>query len=82
MLQFDENIFRMYCSKQARRQDSVTGGGGGGTRSLIVLIQGGTRSLFEYGSNEKGEDQKKGLRPKIFTNSGYRLKILAVFHEI
>ena len=78
VLQFDENIFRMYCSKQARRQDSVTGGEGGQKEIL-----GGTRSLFEYGSNEKGEDQKKkkGLRPKISTNSGC-LKILAIFDEI
>ena len=79
MLQFDENIFRMYCSKQARRQDSVTGGEGGQKEIL-----GGTRSLFEYGSNEKGKDQKKkkGLRPKISTNSGCRLKIFAIFDEI
>ena len=53
---------------QARRQDSVTGGEGAeinlgwGTGSLFMLIReghGGTRNLFQCGSNEQGEDQKK-----------------------
>ena len=44
---------------------------------------GGTRSLLECGSNEKDEDQKKeGLRRKISTVSGCRLKILAIFLRI
>ena len=37
-----------------------------------------TRNLFQCGSNEQGEDKKKGLQ---FKNSGYRLKILAIFHQ-
>ena len=44
--------------------------------------QGGTRNSFQCGSNEQGEDQKKKVfSSKISTNSGYRLKILAIFHE-
>ena len=65
----------------ARRQDSVTGGEGQkwileGTRSLIMWIR-------ECGSNEKGEDQNKNkaFSSKISTNSGFHLKILAIFHE-
>ena len=43
---------------------------------------GGTRNLFSCGSNEQGEDQKKKVfSSKIPRNSGYRLKILAIFHE-
>ena len=67
------------------------GGGGGaeinfgrGTKSLFMWIregQGGTRNLFQCGSNEQGEDQKKVFSSKIFTNCSYRLKILAIFHE-
>ena len=73
----------------------------------------GTINLFQCGSNEQGEDKKKGLQfktsykfwsssqkscdyqkflsedekkekvfsPKLATNSGHRLKILAIFHE-
>ena len=42
----------------------------------------GTRNLFQCGSYEQGEDQKeKVFSSKISTNSGYRLKILAIFHE-
>ena len=41
----------------------------------------GTRNLFVCGSNEKGEDKKKVFSTKISTNSGYRLKILAIFPE-
>ena len=43
----------------------------------------GTRNLFQCGSNEQGEDQKKkkAFSSKISTNSGHRLKILAIFHE-
>ena len=62
----------------ARRQDSVTGGQKwilGGTRSLLMWIR-------ECGSNEKGEDQKKKVfSSKISTNSGFHLKVLAIFHE-
>ena len=50
----DKLFFIKKEDMQARRQDSVTGGG----RNKFL---GGTRSLFEYGSNEKGERQKKGL---------------------
>ena len=41
------------------------------------------RSLFECRSNEKGEDQKKKkvFIAKISTNSGCRLKILAIFYK-
>ena len=75
VLQFDENIFRIYCSKQARRQDSVTGGGternfGGHVKFIRVWIK------------RKRWRPKKRSCPKISTNSGCRLKILAIFHEI
>ena len=46
-----------------------------------MRIQGGTRSLFQCGSNEKSEDKKKAFSTNIFTNSGYRLKSLAIFHK-
>ena len=48
----------------------------GGTRSLLMRIR-------ECGLNEKGEDQKKKkvCSSKISTNSGFHLKILAIFHE-
>ena len=45
------------------------------------------RNLFLCGSNEQGEDQKKKTKKKhvfsskISTNSGYRLKIFAIFQE-
>ena len=39
------------------------------------------RSLFECGSNEKGQDQKKVFSTNIYTNSDSRLKILAIFRE-
>ena len=81
VLQFDENIFRMYCSKQARRQDSVTGGGGGETERNF----GGAREVYssmDQTKKVKTKKRKKGLRPKISTNSGCRLKILAIFDEI
>ena len=54
---------------------------------------GGTRNLFQCGSNEQGEDKKKGLLFKKFhkwkkffswkisTNCGCRLKVRAIFHE-
>ena len=41
----------------------------------------GTRSLFECGSNEKGQDQKKVFSTNIYTNSDSLLKILAIFRE-
>ena len=43
---------------------------GGAPEVYLCKFDGGTRSL------------KKGLRFKIFTNSGCRLKILVFFHEI
>ena len=70
----------MYCSKQARRQDSVTGGGGGTERNF-----GGAREVYssmDQTKKVKTKKRKKGLRPKISTNSGCRLKILAIFDEI
>ena len=69
------------CIAQSRPGARIAWLGGEGGQKEIL---GGTRSLFEYGSNEKGEDQKKkkGLRPEISTNSGCRLKILAIFDEI
>ena len=58
---------------------------GGGTGSLFILIREGhrgMRNLFQCGSNEQDEEQKKKVfSSKIFTNSGHRLKILAIFHE-
>ena len=44
---------------------------------------GGTRNLFQCGSNELGEDKKKKkvFSSKMSTNSDYRLKIVAIFHE-
>ena len=45
----------------------------------------GAREVYSsVGSNEKGEDQikkKKVFRTNISTNSGCRLKILAIFNE-
>ena len=59
-------------SFQARRQDSVTGGAEinlkGGTGSLFMCIReghGGTRNLFQCGSNERGEDQKIKKRSSV-----------------
>ena len=57
---------------QTRYQDSVIGGW---TRSLFMWIR-------ECESNEKREDQKKKIfSSEISTNSGFYLKILAIFHE-
>ena len=65
---------RLDILTQARRQDRMTDGGGGGrnkfwgsTRSVFMRIQGGTRSLFQCGSNEKSEDQKKRPSVQIFS---------------
>ena len=90
MLQFDKNIFRIYCSKQARRQDSVTGGRGDrkkfwGHEKFNYVNSRGAREVYssmDQTKKVKTKKIKKGLRPKIFTNSGCRLKILAIFHEI
>ena len=57
---------------------------GGQERFIHVNSRGdgGTRNLFQCRANEQGEDQKKkGLQFKNLTNSGYRHKILAIFHE-
>ena len=74
---------------QARRQDSVTGGG-------AKIIFEGAREVYlcEFGRGRGHEKfipvwikrtrwrpKKKVFSSKIFTNSGYRLKILAIFHE-
>ena len=88
VLQFDENIFRIYCSKQARRQDSVTGEGGtenfGGHEKFNYVNSRGAQEVYssmDQTKKVKTKKRKKGLRPKISTNSGC-LKILAIFHEI
>ena len=65
----------------------MTGGAeinfGGHEKFLLCGFEGGTRSFFECGSNEKGEDQKKKVfSTNISTNFVCRLKILAVFHEL
>ena len=66
----------------------------GGPREVYLCeFERGTRTLFQCGSNEQGEDQKKGLlfknfhkykkvfSSKISTNSSCRPKVLAIFHE-
>ena len=48
----------------------------------LCEFEGGTGSLLECGTNEKGEDQKKKVfSTKISTNSSCCLKILAISHE-
>ena len=67
----------------------MTGGGGknkfGGHGKFIYVNSRGARghvNLFQCGSNERDEYQKKKIfSSKISTNSGHRLKILAIFHE-
>ena len=50
---------------------------------LIREGHGDTRNLFQCGSNEQGEDQKKKVfGSTISTNSGHRLKILCDFSRI
>ena len=70
--------------RQPRRQDSVTGGGGnkfwGGTRSLFMWIRKGHGAREIYSSVDqtnrvKTKNRKKVFSSKIFTNSGYCLKI-------
>ena len=76
--------------KQARRQDSVTGGGGakinfGGAREVYLgEFERGTGAWEIYSREDqtnKVKTKKKVFSSKIFTNSGYRLKILAIFHQ-
>ena len=76
---------------QARRQDSVTGGGGaeinfGGAREVYLCeFERGTGAREIYSSvdqtNKVKTIKKRVFSAKIFTNSGYRLKIHAIFHE-
>ena len=79
--------FRCLCRPGARIAWLKGGGRNkfwGGTRSLLMWIReghGGTRNLFQCGSTEKCEDQKKVFNSKMSTNSGCRLKMLAIFHE-
>ena len=76
-------------SFQARRQDSVIGGGGrnkfgGGTGSLFTLIReghGDTRNLFQCGSNEQSEDQKKRSSVQQFPQILVIVSKFAIFHE-
>ena len=57
----------------------------GGAREIYLCeFERGTGNFFQCGSNEQGKDQKKKEKvfsSKISTNSGYRLKILLIFHE-
>ena len=65
----DESISIIY---QAQRQDSVTKKAqinfGGHEKFIHVNLRRarGARNLFECGSNEKGENQKKSLQYKSF----------------
>ena len=76
-------------SKQARRQDRVTGGGAGinfgGAREVSLCeFERGTGSREIYSSVDqpkKVKTKKKVFGSKISTNSGCHLKILAIFHE-
>ena len=67
----------------------MTGGGRnkfwGGTRSLFIYIREGTVAREIYYSVDqmnKVKTKKKVFNSKISTNSSYRLKILAIFHEL
>ena len=66
------------ANKQALRQDRVTGGA---PKIYLCEFERSTTNLFQCGPNEQDEDQKKVFSSKISTNSVYRLKILAIFHE-
>ena len=68
----------------------MTGGGakinlGGGTENLFMLIREGHGGTLIYSSvdqtNEMNTKKKKIFSSKISTDSGHRLKILAIFHE-
>ena len=66
-----------------RRQDSVTGGGGrnkfwGAQKLYLCKFKRGTGAREIYASVNQ---TKKIFSSKISTNSCYRLKILAIFHE-
>ena len=55
---------------------------GGAREVYLCKFEGGPRSLFECGSNEKGAEQKKKVfGTNISTNFSCCLKILAIFHE-
>ena len=43
---------------------------------LVVVVK-----FLRFSTNSELKTKKKGLRPKISTNSGGRLKILAIFHQ-
>ena len=82
-------------STQAQRQDSVTGRGGrnkfwGAREVYLCEFERGTGARKIYSSldqtNKVGlrppPKKNKGLQFKFFSGySGYRLKILAIFHE-
>ena len=62
----------------ARRQDSVTGGEG----AEINFGGGHEKFIYVNSMGVRGHEKlKKGLCLKISTNSGCRLKILAIFLE-
>ena len=80
---------KQYCVKQARRQDSVTGGGSRdkfwGAREVYVCdFESGTGAREIYSSvnqTNKVKTKKKVFSSNISTNSSYRRRILAIFHE-
>ena len=75
-------------TSQARRQDSVTRGAKINFRSarevyLCEFERGtGTREIYSnVDQTNEVKTKKKVCSSKISTNSGYRLKILAIFYE-
>ena len=73
---------------QARRQDSVTRGAEinfrGAREVYLCEFEKGTRAreiCYRVDQTNKVKTKKKVFCSKIFTNSGYRLKILSIFHE-
>ena len=62
-LELNTKITLKTWSFQARRQDSMTGGA---REVYLCEFERGTRNLFQCGSNEQGEDQKKGIQFKNF----------------
>ena len=74
---------------QARRQDSVTGRAeanfGGAREVYLCKFEKCTGARKIYSSvvqtNKVKTKKKKVFSSNISTNSGYRLKILAIFHD-
>ena len=66
---------RLDILTQARRQDRMTGGG-------AEINFGGAREVYSsVDQTKKVKTKKKAFSTNIFTNSGYRLKRLAIFHK-